>query len=214
MAARIDRWHAAVRELGIRRWRSDSGFTLIELLVVMAILGIVLGGLNVMLINGSSAELRLNRRVQAQQQVRMTLDKIRSDVHCASAAQAQTISTYAGLKLAVGSCSASTPTVSWCAVPETSGRFQLYRSTSTTAGVICTASDTTRLLVADNLTSAATLFATPTIPQFALQSVSVDFKVSVNPTVSKDVYRLTDSIVAQNSPRCTTSGGCTPTTVS
>ena len=214
MVARIGRRHAAFRELGLKRWRSDAGFSLIELLVVMAILGIVLGGLNVMLINGSSAELTLNRRVQAQQLARSTLDKIRSDVHCASAAQAQTISTYPGLKLAVGNCSSSTPTISWCAVPVTSGRFQLYRSTSTTAGVICTASDTTRLLVADNLTSASTLFGTPTIPQFALQTVSVDFKMSVNPTVSKDVYRLTDSIVAQNSPRCATSGGCTPTAVS
>ena len=213
MAARIDRWHAACRDVGFERCRADAGFALIELLTVMAILGIVLGGLNVMLINGSSAELTLNRRVQAQQQARSALDEIRSDVHCASAAQAQTISTYPGLKLAVGNCSASTPTVSWCAVPVTSGRFQLYRSTSTTAGVICTAGDTTRALVADYLTSAGTLFATPTIAQFALQSVSVDFKVSVNPTASRDVYRLTDSIVAQNSQRCASSGGCTPTAV-
>jgi prepilin-type N-terminal cleavage/methylation domain-containing protein len=213
MAARIHRWHAACREVGFERWRADAGFSLIELLVVMSILGIVLGGLNVMIINGSSAELTLNRRVQAQQQARAALDKIRSDVHCASAAQAQTISTYSGLKLAVGSCSPSTPTISWCAVPVTSGRFQLYRSTSTTSGVICTAGDTTRSLVADNLTSTAALFATPTIAQFALQSVSVAFKVSVNSTVSRDVYRLTDSIVAQNSQRCVSSGGCTPTAV-
>ena len=109
-------------------------------------------------------------------------------------------------------CSGSTPTISWCAVPVTSGRFQLYRSTSTTAGV-CTAADTTRSLAADYLTSASTLFVTPTIAQFALQSVSVDFKVSVNPTVSRDVYRLTDSVVAQNSQRCASSGGCTPTAV-
>ena len=31
-------------------------------------------------------------------------DKLRYDVHCASAAQAQTINTYPGVKLAVGNC--------------------------------------------------------------------------------------------------------------
>jgi prepilin-type N-terminal cleavage/methylation domain-containing protein len=214
MRAQIDRLQAGCRKTRLARWRAEAGFTLIELLTVMSILGIVLGGLNVMLINGSSAELTLNRRVQAQQQARTALDEIRADVHCASAAQAQTISTYSGLKLAVGSCYGTTPTISWCAVPVTSGRFQLYRSTSTTAGVICTPGDTTRTLVADYLTSADTLFATPTIAQFALQSVGIALQVSVNPTVTRDVYRLTDSIVAQNSPRCQTSGGCSPAAVS
>jgi prepilin-type N-terminal cleavage/methylation domain-containing protein len=194
--------------------RADAGFTLIELLVVMAILVIVVGGLTTMLVNGSSAELRMNQRVQAQQQALGALDRLRADVHCASAAQAQTIDTYPGLKLAVGNCYASTPTVSWCAVPVTSSRFQLYRSTSTTLGVTCTAGDTTRMLVSDYLTSGTAAFATPTIPQFTLQNVNVDFTVRVNPTGVANVYRLADSIVAQNSTRCTTSGGCTPSTVS
>jgi type II secretory pathway pseudopilin PulG len=187
---------------------------LIELLVVMAILVVVVGGLTTMLVNGSSAELRVSQRVQAQQQALSALDRIRADVHCASAAQAQTINTYPGLKLAVGSCYASTPTVSWCAVPVTSSRFQLYRSTSTAVGVTCTAGDTTRTLVSDYLTSGTTAFGTPTIPQFTLQNVNVDFTVSVSPTIVANVYRLADSIVAQNSSRCATSGGCAPPTVS
>jgi hypothetical protein len=35
--------------------------------------------------------------------------------------------------------------------------------------------------------------------------ISVDFPVSVNPTATRDVYELKDTIVARNSLRCTTS---------
>ena len=52
-------------------------------------------------------------------------------------------------------------------------------------------------------------FTTVTIPQYTLQRIGVDFKVSVNPTTAtKDVYELTDSIAARNSTRCVTAGGC------
>jgi len=206
------------RELGRGQqifWGDETGFSLIELLVVMVILGVVLGSLTTIFVSGSSAELTLNRRFQAQEQARLALDKIRSDVHCASAAQAQTISTYPGVKLAVSSCNPLTPTISWCAVTARSSppRYQLYRSISTTAGVICTASDTNRVLVADYLTTTSNVFTTPSIPQFALQNVGVDFKVSANTATSKDAYELTDAIVARNSARCNTLSGCATPTV-
>lgn len=69
----------------------QAGYTLVELLAVMLILGIVLTGLTTAFVSGSHAELTLNRRFQAQQQARLALDRIRSDVHCAFAAQAQTV---------------------------------------------------------------------------------------------------------------------------
>ena len=73
-----------------------AGFSLIELLVVMVILGVVLAGLTTAFVSGSKAETDLNRRFQAQQQARLALNRIRWDIHCASAAQAQTIGTYPG----------------------------------------------------------------------------------------------------------------------
>jgi prepilin-type N-terminal cleavage/methylation domain-containing protein len=193
--------------------KREDGYSLIELIVVMAILGTVIAGLSTVFVSGSRAELDLNRRFQAQQQARGALDKLRNDVHCATAAQAQTIGTYPGVKLAVANCYASTPTVSWCLVPVTTTpvRYALYRTTATTN--ICSSSDTARLLVADYLISSSNPFTTATIPRYSLQTVGVDIKVSVNPTVTKDVYELTDSIVARNSARCATSGGCTPTAV-
>ena len=204
--------------------RREDGYTLIEMLVAMVILGIVLGGLTTVFVNGSAAELDLNRRFQAQQQARLALDRFRVDVHCATAAQAQTISTYPGVKLAVSNCYASATTVSWCVVQVTNPplRYQLWRSTATSN--ICTGSDATRVLVADYLTNSPPtgVFTTADIPQFGLQTVAIDFKVSVNAAATtKDVYELTDSVIARNSTRCTSasptwvgaSSTCTATSV-
>ena len=189
----------------------EQGYSLIELLVTMVILVTVLGSLTTVFISGSSAEASLNRRFQAQQNARMALDRIRTDIHCATAAQAQTINTYPGLKLAVANCSAATPTISWCAVLVSTGRYALYRS-PTTGGTTCTSSDAARVLVADYLTTSAA-FTTGTIQQYTLQRVAVDFKVSVNTTPALDDYELTDSIVARNATRCVTAGGCSAPTV-
>lgn len=194
--------------------RDERGYSLIELLIVMSILGLVLGALTTVFVSGSNAEIDLNRQFQAQQAARLALDKIRVDIHCASAAQAQTIGTYPGLKLAfpTGGCYATT--VSWCAVPSATmtGRFALYRSTATAS--ICTSTDTTRTLVADDLTTSS-VFTTGTIPYLGLETVAIDFPVSVNVTATKDLYELKDSIVARNySPRCTTVAGCAAPTVS
>jgi prepilin-type N-terminal cleavage/methylation domain-containing protein len=193
----------------------EEGYTLVELLVVMLILGTVLAGLTTVFVGGSNAEIRLNRRFQAQQQARLALDRIRTDIHCASAAQQQTIGTYTGsLKLAETSCYAyaATPTVSWCPVSVTATRYQLYRSTATTN--ICTSSDASRVLIADYLTTSS-VFTTAAIPQNSLQTVGIDLKVSANTKTSTlDVYKLTDSIVVGNyTPRCNTNPTCAITAV-
>lgn len=185
----------------------QHGYSLIELLVTMVILVIVLGSLTTVFVSGSSAEAGLNRRFQAQQNARLGLDRIRTDIHCATAAQAQTINTYSGLKLAVANCFAATPTISWCAVPVTASRYQLYRST-TTGATTCAAGDAAKVLIADYLTTNSA-FTTATIQQYTLQRVGVDFKVSANTkTPTADDYELTDSIVARNATRCVAAGGC------
>ena len=194
----------------------EEGYTLVELLVVMVILGTVLAGLTTVFVGGSNAEIRLNQRFQAQQEARLALDRIRTDIHCASAAQAQTIGTYTGsIKLLETSCYsyAATPTVSWCPVQVTSSRNQLYRSTATSN--ICTSSDSTRILVADYLTTSSNVFTTAAIPQNSLQTVGIDIKVSANTkTPTLDVYELTDSIVVGNyTPRCSTNPTCAITAV-
>jgi prepilin-type N-terminal cleavage/methylation domain-containing protein len=191
-----------------RLTKGEQGYSLIELLVTMVIMVIVLSSLTTVFVSGSSAESDLNRRFQAQQNARLALDSIRADIHCASAAQPQTINTFPGLKLAEASCYALTPTISWCAVQVTATRFQLYRST-TTGATTCTSGDAARKLIADYLTTSAAFPATP-IRQYTLQRVGVDFKVSVNVrTPTADVYELTDSIATRNATRCLIADPCT-----
>lgn len=192
----------------------EQGYSLIELLVTMVILVIVLGGLTTIFTSGTNAEATLNRRFQAQQNARLGLDRLRIDIHCASAAQAQTINTYPGVKLADGNCYTATPTISWCVVQysTTPLRYQLFRST-TTGSTTCTGSDAARVLVADYLVSSSA-FTTATIPQYMLQRVGIDFKVSANATTSTaDAYELTDAIATRNGTRCVTSGGCSAPSV-
>ena len=190
----------------------EKGFTLVELLVTMVIMTIVMTGLTTIFVSGTNAETALNHRFQAQLQARAGLDKLRYDVHCASAAQAQTINTYPGVKLAVGNCFSATSRSAFWMRRSTPPRFQLYRSTATTN--TCTSSDTARLLVADYLTSSS-VFTTSTIPQYSLQTVGVSITVSANDkSKTAEVYKLNDSIVARASTRCVTSGGCAAPTVS
>ncbi len=203
-----------MKRLGRRLRGGEQGYSLIELLVTMVILVIILASLTTVFTSGSSAEASLNRRFQAQQNARLGLDRIRGDIHCATAAQAQTINTYPGVKLADANCYAATPTISWCAVLVTASppRYELYRST-TTGGTTCTSSDAARVLVADYLTSSSA-FTTATIPQYTLQRVGIDFKVSANATTSTaEAYELTDAIVARNATRCVTAGGCSAPSV-
>lgn len=184
----------------------EDGYTLVELVVVMVILGIVLSGLTAVFVGGSSAEAQLNSRFQAQQSARASLDRIRSDIHCASKAQAAAINTYPALRLDVTNCNAATTYAYWCAISATTSpqRYDVYRTYSAVAptAATCTSTDASRALVASNLVSSAA-FTTNAMPQNGLQTVAVDFKVSGDQkSNTKEVYELTDSIVARNSSRC------------
>ena len=189
----------------------EDGYSLVEMIIVMAILGIVLAGLSTVFVSGSSAEAHLNQRFQAQQRVRAALDRVRNDVHCASKASAVAINTYPALRLDVTSCSTTTTYDYWCVVSAstTPVRYTLYRAYSTAAPTTatCTATDTSRIKIATNLVSSA-VFTTNATPLNGLQAVAVDFKVSGSPNNNiTDVYELTDSLVARNSTRCSSTAG-------
>lgn len=185
---------------------AEDGYSLVELIVVMAILGVVLSGLTTVFVGGSTAEAQLNHRFQAQQEARAGLDRIRTDIHCASSAQALAINTYPALRLNVTSCNSATTYDYWCTISSstTPARYQVWLTSSTVAPTTstCTSADASRVLVANNLVSSAA-FTTDATPQNGLQTVAVDFKVSANGTDNtKDLYELTDSIVARNATRC------------
>lgn len=184
----------------------EDGYSLVELITVMGILGVVLSGLTTVFVSGSNAEAQLNSRFRAQQGARAALDRIRGDIHCASKAQALAINTYPALRLDVTSCSASTTYDYWCVISSstTPQRYQVWRTSSATAPTTstCTSADTSRILISSNLVSAAA-FTTNATPLNGLQTVAVDFKLSGNQkSNTKEVYELTDSIVARNAARC------------
>ena len=68
-----------------RRVAGQAGYTLMELLIVMIILGVVLGALTALFVQATNAEFDMNRRFQAQQAARVAIDKMRREIHCASA---------------------------------------------------------------------------------------------------------------------------------
>jgi type II secretory pathway pseudopilin PulG len=58
---------------------------MLELLMVLAILGTVTGAITTLFIQATNAEFEMNRRFQAQQAARVAVDKMRREIHCASA---------------------------------------------------------------------------------------------------------------------------------
>jgi prepilin-type N-terminal cleavage/methylation domain-containing protein len=181
----------------VRVGRGERGYSLIESLIVMAILATVMGGIGGLFVSGSRAEIDANRRFEAQQNGRLSLDRIRRDIHCARSAAVSTVAgsptTYKVTLTIPTGCGGD---ISWCTVHigGSSTRFGLYRQ----AGSACGSNG---LKVADFLTS-ANAFPTYTAQSMSsLASLLVDIKVSLRGSSNLDAYELTDTIYLRNSTR-------------
>jgi prepilin-type N-terminal cleavage/methylation domain-containing protein len=126
-----------------RRVAASDGYSLSEMLVVMAILLIVVTALTQLFVSGSNAEADMSKRVQAQQDARLALDKLRREIHCASTVTntpppsppALTTPT-SSITIALGGyCPTNTTgaatTVTWCTVGA-SAPFELWRYNGST----------------------------------------------------------------------------------
>jgi prepilin-type N-terminal cleavage/methylation domain-containing protein len=67
-----------------RHASAEDGFTLPELLVVLLIVGVVLGGLTQLFTSAVKSATDQTRRVDAQQDARVALDRLRREIHCGS----------------------------------------------------------------------------------------------------------------------------------
>ncbi len=76
---------STLRRLRRRVVAGQAGYTMLELLMVLAILGTVVGALTTLFVQATNAEFESNRRFQAQQSARVAIDKMRREIHCASA---------------------------------------------------------------------------------------------------------------------------------
>jgi prepilin-type N-terminal cleavage/methylation domain-containing protein len=184
--------------------RGERGFSLVEMVTVMAIMGVVLTGLTALFVQGSNAELDMNRRFQAQQDTRVALDKMRREIHCAQGAATTpasgetptiTLDLPGQCPTAVNGAQTS---VTWCSVLVSTGRYKLYRK----VGVACNA---TGVRWADYLTQ-ANLFQYQAASSVSLAKVRVSFPVDVKVGDATPAYRLCDHIVLRNTLRLGTAG--------
>lgn len=186
----------------------ERGFTLIELITTMSILMIVLGGISSLFVAGTRSQSDLNRRFQAQTQLRIGLDRLRKDVHSACTA----LDASTGIVLTEGAtptavafympptCNA-TNAITWCT--QGSGtHYGLYRA----SGMTCAGA----IRYADYLTTGS-IFTFHTYNQpagsYTLARLHVNIPDNVNGS-GPGTYRVVDDIVFRNSPRCTIGTDC------
>jgi prepilin-type N-terminal cleavage/methylation domain-containing protein len=172
--------------------RDTGGYSLIELLVTMSIFGTVIGGLTTIFVQGSNAQLDLNRRFQAQTNVALALNRLRRDAHCASAITPTGASASISMTLP-SQCFGGGGTINWCTIGSGShyGLYRIANATCSTSGV----------RVADYLTASTVFTYTGQITGTSLAKLHVDLPVNINPSKPTDTYELTDDLVLRNSTR-------------
>lgn len=179
------------------RPRGERGYTLVEMLIVLSIMSIVLTGLVALFVQGSNAQLDMNRRFEAQQDARVALDKMRREIHCASQASASGAGPSAAITLRLpAQCptsGGSQTDVTWCSVSVASSRWALYRKSGST----CNA---TGVRWADRLTI-ATPFDYQTQSASQLSRLRIELAIDVKTGDATPVYRLCDTITLRNSAR-------------
>ena len=169
-----------------REHPGDAGFSLIELIGVMIILIIVLTAVTALFISGSRAQVDLNERFSAQTEVRVATDKIRQEVHCASAVTASSASSVSiSLPAACPSAGGVASIVVFDTVNVSASRFELRRNGSR---------------IADHLTS-GDVFAYIPASSESLGKLRLDLPVNVDPSQPWKVWRLQTDVVLRNSTR-------------
>ncbi len=169
------------------RARSQTGYTVVELLAVLTILMTVITALTGLFVSAAKAEIDLNRRFEAQQAARVAADRLRREVHCASAitltsAASITVTLPGHCPTAVGG---AVTDVVYDTEPVASGRFRLRR-----AGV----------RIADYLTS-DNVFSYTAPSAASLGRLRLNLPVNVNPNEGWKTWRLATDIVLRNTTR-------------
>ena len=200
-----------------RRLTAQGGYTLIELVVVMALLAIIMGSLADAFAGATRSQTDQVARADDQESAREALERMRTDIHCASGAAAQPTLDSLGnptgtgytLQLSVtqNQCSGVTTGsngVQWCSVSVggSTTRYAIYRTTSGNCGA------TDAVFQVDYITSYGSItggnfWSLPACSTGRLQAVTVNMPVNRRPVTRPDAtYDLTDTIAMRNAPAC------------
>jgi Tfp pilus assembly protein PilW len=170
---------------------SEAGHTLTELITALAILSVVIGGIATMFEAGMTAEVKASREVQAQQNARLALDRIRQELHCANAISAANGVAVSAITVTLPTvCLGADTSVTYTSTSVATGRYKLTRSGNSTG----------LTTVADYLTS-STPFTYYVPASGTLGRLALDIPVNVNPTDTNTQWRLQDDIVLRNTSR-------------
>jgi Tfp pilus assembly protein PilW len=175
------------------RLACERGTSLTELLSTLAILGLIVGALTTMFTSASTTQRNHNRRLEAQQDARGAVVRMRRELHCASG-----VTATAGV--AVSSFTATLPavcfggsgadvSVTYQTASAASGRWRLQRVQGATT-----------ITVADYLTSGTPFTYSPPTA-FSLGNLRLQLPVDLDPSSSSEAWRLHDDIVLRNTFR-------------
>jgi prepilin-type N-terminal cleavage/methylation domain-containing protein len=187
----------------------EAGYSLVELLVTMVILSVVMTGLITLFVQGTNAEMDMNRRFQAQTGARIAMDKLRREIHCASAVTPSGASSSVALTLASTCPTAGgvATTANWCALqapsPAPTGQYALYRQT----GASCTTGSGVQW--ADYLISSS-VFNFTVQSTAKLGSLNVNLQINTKPALSMETFKLSDDLVLRNTTRTCIVGSPAP----
>jgi prepilin-type N-terminal cleavage/methylation domain-containing protein len=171
----------------IRRLRRQDGYTLLELLMVMAILGVVVGALTTLFVQAMNAEVDANRRFRAQQDGRVAVDKMRREIHCASAITPTGVSSSISVTLPAQCPTAggSQQTVTYDVVGS-GQRFQLRRNSA---------------VLADYVSEQNVFDYTAPVTGTSLGKLRVTLPINTTPENGIKEWRLVGDIVLRNTSR-------------
>jgi type II secretory pathway pseudopilin PulG len=186
------------------RLAREEAHTFVEMITTMAMLSFVMAAVAALFVSGLHQQTDMDQRFQAQQNARLALTSMRSDirnscvapvVYSTPASVTPLASGVFGAKVTLASaCSGgvATSNVTWCADSSTGAApFGLYRQTGTT----CAYNNGVKR--ADQLKTSAVFALSTTSGRRPMLALS--FPVDANLNTTNGVYTLSDTVMARNS---------------